>query len=40
MNFEVMPELEHPYGYPIALGLMITIASSVVLYLRKHRWFD
>ena len=40
MNFERMPELQQPYGYPIALGLMLMIASAVAWYLYKRGWFD
>jgi magnesium transporter len=40
MNFETMPELSHPYGYPLALGLMLLVAGSVVWSLRKRGWFD
>jgi len=40
MNFEGMPELKHPFAYPAALGLMILVASGMLLYFRKHGWFD
>ena len=40
MNFETMPELSHPYGYPIALGLMLLVAGSVAWFLRRRGWFD
>ena len=40
MNFETMPELSDPYGYPIALGVMLLVAASVVWFLRKQGWFD
>ena len=40
MNFEGMPELKHPYGYPIALGLMLLVAGIVAWSLRKRGWFD
>jgi magnesium transporter len=40
MNFETMPELKHPYGYPIALGLMLLVAGGVAWFLRKRGWFD
>jgi magnesium transporter len=40
MNFETMPELSHPYGYPIALGLMLLVAGNVAWFLRKRGWFD
>ena len=38
MNFDYMPELHRPAGYPMALGLMAT--TSVVLYtvFRKKHW--
>lgn len=35
MNFDVMPELDWPFGYPLAIGLMI--ASAVVPYLTFKR---
>jgi magnesium transporter len=40
MNFETMPELKHPYGYPMALGLMLLVAGGVAWSLRKRGWFD
>lgn len=40
MNFEHMPELKHPYGYPLALGLMLLIAGGVAWSLYKRGWFD
>jgi Mg2+ and Co2+ transporter CorA len=40
MNFETMPELSHPYSYPIALGIMLLVAGSVAWFLRKGGWFD
>ena len=40
MNFEMMPELKSPYGYPIALGIMLMIAAAVAWYLHKRGWFD
>ncbi len=38
MNFHFMPELSQPWGYPLALGLMITSAAAPYLYFRKRRW--
>ena len=35
MNFESMPELKLPYGYPVALGIII--ASCALLYWRFRR---
>jgi len=38
MNFDTMPELHRPLGYPMAVFLMI--AMGVVLYLvfKRRRW--
>ena len=38
MNFKHMPELEWLWGYPFALGLMLTIAISIVTWFRVKRW--
>ena len=44
MNFNTdvspwnMPELNWAYGYPAALGLMLTIALGLVAYFRKKGW--
>jgi magnesium transporter len=43
MNFEGnspwnMPELHWYYGYPFALGLMLTVALSLLVYFRWRRW--
>lgn len=38
MNFEIMPELKWSYGYPFALGLMLVVASGVLLYFKKKHW--
>jgi magnesium transporter len=38
MNFEVMPELHHRYGYPIALGLMASIAGGLYGLFRWRGW--
>jgi len=40
MNFDTMPELKHPYSYPMALGFMLLVASGVGWFLRKRGWFD
>ncbi len=39
MNFENMPETRWPNGYFYALGLMATIALSMVAYMKKRKWF-
>ena len=38
MNFDNMPELHHPAGYFIVLGLMATIATGMLLMFRRIRW--
>src|SRR3546814_337316 len=39
MNFHHMPELSWPFGYPMALGLMVVSAILPVLWFRKRGWF-
>lgn len=39
MNFEDMPELKYPYAYPIALGVMATLAVSLILLFKHKGWF-
>ncbi len=39
MNFKFLPELEWPFGYFFALGVMAAIASGMMLYFRKKGWF-
>lgn len=38
MNFEFMPELEHPFGYPAALLLMLLMAVVMLIYFKKKKW--
>jgi magnesium transporter len=38
MNFKYMPELESPYGYPIALSVMATTGLLIYLYFKKREW--
>ncbi|MDD5708489.1 MAG: magnesium/cobalt transporter CorA [Kiritimatiellae bacterium] len=38
MNFEFMPELHHPWGYPAALGLMLAIVAAMLYFFRRQRW--
>ena len=40
MNFEHMPGLTHPFGYPIALGSMLLLAVGIYFYFRRKGWFD
>jgi magnesium transporter len=38
MNFEYMPELKWPWGYPIALGLMGLVAAIMLIGFRRKKW--
>jgi magnesium transporter len=38
MNFEHMPELSWPIGYPLALGTMLGISGWLYWRLRKANW--
>ncbi|MGO4704664.1 magnesium transporter CorA family protein [Microvirga sp. 2MCAF38] len=38
MNFQVMPELQWHFGYPLAIGLMILAAVLPYLFFRWKRW--
>lgn len=38
MNFHAMPELDWPWGYPMALGLMLASAVGTYLFFRWKRW--
>jgi magnesium transporter len=39
MNFDHMPELHWKYGYAWSLGLMATVATALVIYFKRIRWF-
>ncbi|MEQ1770663.1 MAG: magnesium transporter CorA family protein [Devosia sp.] len=38
MNFKVMPELNWPFGYPMALGLMVLSAALPYLFFKRKGW--
>ena len=38
MNFEHMPELKSPWGYPIVLAVMASIVIAMVVFFRKKKW--
>jgi len=38
MNFTYMPELNSPYGYPMAIGLMLLSVAFPFLYFRRRGW--
>ncbi|MEO7295518.1 MAG: magnesium/cobalt transporter CorA [Candidatus Limnocylindria bacterium] len=39
MNFDAMPELRWPLGYPFALGLMVLAVVVAVTFFRRRGWF-
>lgn len=39
MNFEYMPELKQPWGYPAVLILMATVALGLVVFMKRRGWF-
>jgi magnesium transporter len=38
MNFEYMPELRSPWGYPLVLGVMAAVGVGMLVLFRKKRW--
>jgi len=38
MNFEFMPELAWPWGYPLVLLVMVVIGISMLIYFRRKKW--
>lgn len=38
MNFSFMPELQSPWGYPMALALMVASAIVPLLFFRRKGW--
>ena len=38
MNFKSMPELEHPWGDPFALALMVASVAAPFIYFRRKGW--
>ena len=38
MNFDVMPELGWPFGYPLALGIILVSAVMPYLFFRRRGW--
>jgi magnesium transporter len=38
MNFENMPELRSPYGYPATLLAMAVVAGGMLYYFRHQKW--
>ncbi|MFD1773562.1 magnesium/cobalt transporter CorA [Paenibacillus rhizophilus] len=40
MNFNVMPELNYLYGYPLVLMIMLLLGGGMVLWFKKRGWFN
>jgi magnesium transporter len=38
MNFDYMPELRSPYGYPVTLGVIAAIDAYLFYRFRKSGW--
>jgi magnesium transporter len=38
MNFEFMPELDWQFGYPFAIGLMVLVSVTLVVFFRWRKW--
>lgn len=38
MNFELMPELRQPWGYPLIWFIFLTVGASMLYFFRRRRW--
>jgi magnesium transporter len=38
-NFDVLPELHYKYSYFIMWGIMLSVATVMLLYFKKRNWF-
>jgi magnesium transporter len=38
MNFDYMPELKSPLGYPITLATMVLIAGGMLWFFHRKQW--
>ena len=38
MNFTYMPELQHPWGYPMVYLTMAVVSVIMLIYFRRKRW--
>ena len=38
MNFKYMPELDHPWGYPLALMLMAAVCGALYWVFKRQNW--
>ncbi|MBD3192641.1 MAG: magnesium/cobalt transporter CorA [Candidatus Heimdallarchaeota archaeon] len=39
MNFHFMPELAWKWSYPIVIAIMAAIATTMLIYFKKKKWF-
>lgn len=39
MNFDYMPELRQPWGYPAVLLLMLAVASGILIFMKRRGWY-
>lgn len=39
MNFDFMPELNWKFGYPLTLLLMAVVAGSLIIFMKRRKWF-
>lgn len=40
MNFEYMPELEQPWGYPLVWAVMLAVAAGLIVFFWRRGWFS
>jgi magnesium transporter len=38
MNFEHMPELSHPLGYPVVMGVTFLLCVALYAFFRRREW--
>jgi magnesium transporter len=38
MNFNFMPELQHKWGYPAVLALMVIVTLFIYLWFKRKKW--
>jgi magnesium transporter len=38
MNFALMPELHWSFGYPMAVGLMLALSTTLYLIFKRRNW--
>lgn len=39
MNFKTMPELDWPWGYPLALTMMVLVTMGMLWFFRRRKWW-